>query len=554
MSTHRFFNSFGVFSCRYRTWTGANPNVKVALCTYRTPEEEKAGSDDQDKTVVPPTCLSRLIRCLPLAGLAAAIVGAGCGPQAGSKRLRAVNAALDMEAYRSHAPTIQDPLTLEEALDYAARYNIDAWIAAQESRFQHELATQSNLKMLPSLMAGTEYHERSRYDASSSMSIETGKESLEPSFSSEKRARTFDISATWNLLDFGISFLRARQQANRVSIAMERERRVRQNLALQVTRAYWRAVTARESAEQAERIGEEVSAMLEKIHKEIGDKTISRVDGLKQETSLLQRQDELRRYKQDHLKAKTELARLIGLSPGTPFTLARIDSSAPVEPSDFNAEELEWEALRNRPELFEKDLEQAISLDEARVAIAQMFPSPAMFWRFNYDDNRFLVFDQWNTVGIRASWDLLIIPQQIKQHDAIKLQTELVAKRRTAIAVAILTQLHLSLIDYAEALEQHEFSKTISQKCGNLLEAIQSQADEGKSHGGECLDHQMKYLKARAKYLSAYANVMISKARLLNTIGRGAPYRPDEEVAEETSDESEADVEATADVETWTED
>ncbi len=461
-----------------------------------------------------------------------AVAGIGCAEHASLTQTRMTNASLDMDAYRTRAPVIQHPLTLEDALDYAARYNLEVWIVAQESALQYELATQSKLKMLPSLMAGSETHSRSNFDASSSQSLLTRKQSLEPSFSSEKRGGTFDISLTWNLLDFGISFLRARQQDSRASIALERERRVRQNLALEVTATYWQAVTTRESANDARRITEEVTVVLSNIRKQIEDKAVSEIEGLKQETSLLERLDELRRFERNYLKAKTRLGKLIGLPPGTDVDLADVDLDKPIEPLAYDIEKLELQALHNRPELFEKDLEQAISRDEARIALARMFPSPAMFFQFNYDTNRFLAFEKWHNMGVRASWDLLSIPQQIKQRDAINIQTELVAKRRVAVAVAILTQLHLSLIEYEEALEQHHFAKTISEKCGSLLEAVESTAAEGKSHAGESIGHKMKYLKTRAKCLTAYANVMTSKSRLFNTVGQDAQLLVDEAPAD----------------------
>ncbi len=449
----------------------------------------------------------------------------GCGPHVGLEQMRLTNAAFDMKTYRTQAPVISEPLTLEDALNYAARYNIDVWIAAHETRFEQELATQSTLKMLPSLMARSGYSDRSKFDASSSQSLESGEESLEPSYSSERYVRTFEIAATWNLLDFGISYLRARQQGNRVIVAMERERRAQQNLALQVTRAYWQAVTARVSAREAEQINEQVTATLKKIRQEVEEKSISEVDGLRRETSLLERQEELLRYERGYMKAKTELASLIGLSLGTALTLADVDFDEPVDEAAHDIEELEAEALHSRPELFEKDLEEAMSRDEAHAALAQMFPSPAMFLQLNYSSNRFYVFDHWNTVGLRASWDLLAIPQQIKQVDAIKLQTELIAKRRVAISVAILTQLHLTLIDREEALERRAFTKLVSEKSDMLLEAVESEVEEGKSHAGEAIDHKMKSLKARAKFLSAHDHLMNSNARLLNTLGRDLPCR-----------------------------
>ncbi|MBN1361590.1 MAG: TolC family protein [Sedimentisphaerales bacterium] len=363
--------------------------------------------------MVKSTFTTRSVRSLMIAAPALVLAPTGCAQQRGLQETRETNAAQDMRLYRSRAPTIEGALTLEDALDYAARHNIEAWIAAEEVRIQQESVTQMTLRMLPSLRLGTGHQERSRYDASSSQSLETGNESLEPSFSSEKRGTTFDISATWNLLDFGISFLRARQQENRASISMQRERRTRQNLAFQVVRAYWRAAAAKEIAGQAEFLNADISALLEKTRNEIAAKAISQVEGLKRETSFMQRQDELRQYEREYLSAKTELANLIGLSPNTPFVLAPVDFQEHVNTVQHDTVTLEWQALRSRPELFEKDLEQVISRDEAYVAIAQMLPSPAVFWRCAYDSNRFLAFRHWNTIGINASWDLLAVPHRL---------------------------------------------------------------------------------------------------------------------------------------------
>lgn len=417
-------------------------------------------------------------------------------------------------------PALAGPLTLQEALELAARHNIEVWLAAQQRKVEQELATHSLLKMLPSLLAGGESSRRSEYEASSSESLATGQESLEPSFSSEKEVNRWDVSGIWNLLDFGISYLRARQQANRVLIAAERERRVRQNLALEVTRTWWQAVTAREVARQADELAERVAAALDKLGRQVAEKAISEVDGLKRETMLLEQQEELERYKRSYLAAKAELAALIGLPPGADLSLAEVDLEQPPSPAEFDVEELEREALRRRPELYEKDLEEAISRDEARLALAQMLPSVSLFWRFDHDNNRYLAFKHWHTAGIRASWDLLTIPQQLAHHGALKHQTELVIRQRLAVAVAILTQLQLALIDYTDTAERLTLARAIADRHQALLLALQSAAGEGKSHGGETLDQELKALKARARYLTGYAALMTAEARVWSTIGR----------------------------------
>ena len=156
------------------------------------------------------------------------------------------------------------------------------------------------------------------------------------------------------------------------------------------------------------------------------------------------------------------------------------------------------------------------------MALAQLLPSVSMFWRYDNDNNRYLVFKHWQSAGFRASWDLLTIPAQLQQREVIKLQTKLVGSRRTALAVAILTQLHLSLLDCAEAAERLEVTGAIAERRQRLLTAIESAVTEGTSHDGECLDQRLKFLRAHGRYLRAFANLMVAEARLLNTVGRDA--------------------------------
>jgi hypothetical protein len=88
------------------------------------------------------------------------------------------------------------------------------------------------------------------------------------------------------------------------------------------------------------------------------------------------------------------------------------------------------------------------------------------------------------------------------------------------VAVAILTQLQLALIDYEEATERLVLTRAIAQRHQALLVAIESAATGGKSHGGETLDQELKSLKAWARYLAGYAGVMTAQARIWNTVGR----------------------------------
>jgi outer membrane protein TolC len=461
-------------------------------------------------------------------GAAAGLLLAGCAPQPDREQARAHFAELDLAAYQQRAPQIDGPLTLADALRLATNHNVEIWIAEQEHQFHVEMETQARLRLLPSLTLGFDSRERSELDVSSSRSFETERESLEPSYSSERNTRRYDIGTTWSLLDFGISFFRARQAGNRALIAEERERRVRQNIALEVVQAYWQAVTARAVSREAAHIAKEVDRQLAMITQEIDEQATPRVSGLKRQTLLLEQLEELKRYKRAYLSAKAKLATLIGLTPGTEFTLADVSLDAPPEPLDADVPTLERRALLERPELYEKDLEQLISRDEAYIAIARLFPNFSLLWRYDWNDNPFLVFNEWGTIGMRASWDLLAIPHQLQQHKALELQTDLLGRRRTAVAVAILTQLHLSLIEQHEAVEQHRHARRIADARRALAAAVESAASEGTSHAGEALEHRVRYLKAQARALSAHAGIMTARARLLNTLGNSLAEQADQ--------------------------
>lgn len=451
----------------------------------------------------------------------------GCASHLDPVATRRDNAALDLAAFHANGPEITTPVTLDDAIEYALQHNIDVWVAAQERRFQEELATHATLKLLPSLSLGQDYSQRSNRDAASSRSIITDQQSLEPSYSSERLRETYDVTATWNLLDFGISFFRARQQSSRVAIAVERERRARQNLALAVQRAYWRAVTTRETAEWAERIETGVAAQLAALREQIDAQTVARADALREQARLLELTDELRRYTTGHAAAKVELAALMGLAPGAAYELAPLTLDCVVRHAEFDVAELEHAALLNRPELFEKDFEHAISRDEVRLALLRMFPHISLYWSFNRDENLFLVHNEWNTLGIRSTWDLLTIPQQIQQSRAYERQTELIERQRMAVAIGILTQLRLALIEYEDAFADYELTGRISDTRGALVAVMESAAADGKVESAATLAERLRYLKARAKHLSLLAEVKLAEARILNSVGHapsvGAP-------------------------------
>ncbi|MCC8189218.1 MAG: TolC family protein, partial [Planctomycetes bacterium] len=123
----------------------------------------------------------------------------------------------------------QTPISLPEAVARAVKYNLDHKLSLMEAAFHVGQLDVANLSMLPRLAVNAGYSWRSNEAASQSMSYRTRTQSLEPSFSTEMTHVTSDLSLSWTLLDFGLSYFQARQQADRVMIMQERRRRIVNN-------------------------------------------------------------------------------------------------------------------------------------------------------------------------------------------------------------------------------------------------------------------------------------------------------------------------------------
>ncbi len=109
------------------------------------------------------------------------------------------------------------------------------------SQQQLELA---RYDMLPQIAMSAGYVGRSNTSASSSRSVETGRQSLEPSTSLDQNRDVADLTMVWNVLDFGVSYVSAKQRADQRWIADERKRKVVHTVIQDVRSAYWRAVAA----------------------------------------------------------------------------------------------------------------------------------------------------------------------------------------------------------------------------------------------------------------------------------------------------------------------
>ncbi len=416
------------------------------------------------------------------------------------------------------------PMTLQATINYALEHNLDAAIAAQKTALKREALTGAWWRMLPSLMLNGESSRQNHYVPSSSMSWETKKQSLEPSISHDKDTNTFSAEISWNLLNLAVDFQRMQQADNQLHISEYDLQRAKQNLVLDITRAYLDCAIAKKAMKEANTLIAQAQKRQQILEQE-GAKAISKPsEVLNSKISIYQLQDNLRRYRLEAEKQWQRLAKLLGVSPQTEFIFVPIDMPGQVavlEASGENLRNLEHEALSQRLEMFRLDLEERDAIKDANIALTQLLPSITPFARYSYDNNSYLSRNEWANAGLRLSWDLFTIPRLFFEKRGGDKKAELVRKRRQAQALAVVVQLNLALAEYRDAREGLEIARNLAHANGELKEIISRNVALGMGGDGTMLlKTSENHLQAEVRAMRALADVMVAKARVYNSLGR----------------------------------
>jgi len=125
---------------------------------------------------------------------------------------------------------------------------------------------------------------------------------------------TTDIGFSWNILDFGLSYVRAQQQADKFLIAKEKEKKVEHNLTQDIRRAYYQAVSAQDLLKRIQPMMVEVKQALNDS-KQIQDQRVGKspMEALSYQRELLDILRSLHTLESGLISAKTRISRINGI-------------------------------------------------------------------------------------------------------------------------------------------------------------------------------------------------------------------------------------------------
>lgn len=456
---------------------------------------------------------------LLLAGCATLLAGAcTVQPRAFTAVETAARVATDRAVLYAQQEPFHGPVTLEEAFARALRYNLDARLAAHEQALQNRQLSLAPFDMLPRVTASAGYVTRDRELATRSFSRSTGRVSPDTFIGTDRNRNVADLGFTWNILDFGASYLQAHQQADRALIAAERRRRTIHNLLQEVEGAYWQAVAAERIQPRLQTTLEQTRAALATVERLERSRALAPAEALRAQRELLEILRQLESVGDDLGIVRARLSALMGMPPGSAYTLPTAPDPAQTAalPPLPQLEEL---ALTRRPELREAAYDARIVALEARRNLVRMLPGITLNSSLNFDSNSFLLYNSWAEAGARLAVDLVRLASLPQTLELNATQRELAETRRHALSMAVLAQVHVAALQLARAEAQHARAvrlDDVEQRIARL--AGQRRAEETGSELDRVRDTASALLSELRRH-RAFAELRSARATMDATIG-----------------------------------
>ncbi len=380
--------------------------------------------------------------------------------------------------YENQAP-IEGSLTLGDVLARAIHYNLEYRAEMLNNSISHKQYELAKYDMLPSLAADAGYVSRSNVSASRSVSIFTNNETLEPSTSQDRDHIISKLKFSWNILDFGVSYFQAKQEADRALIAINSRKKVLNSIMQQAMSAYWNAYLAQELKPKVDSTLIDARKAVRNIDTGLAAKAYpSPVDALKLKKQLVESINALESINDVLGKSTAALKSLINARSVAHLELKGFNIESKLPAIFDNRERLELLALEQSLDVQNQMYNARIEYNETKKAFARMLPGIELSFNNHYDSNSFIYNNHWGEAGLQVSFNLLKLASSKDTLETAELREALVKQKRLALNMAVITRMNLAMNQYESSvrkMKQVETLKDIDEQINSMTNNTENQ-------------------------------------------------------------------------------
>ncbi len=417
----------------------------------------------------------------------------------------------------SEQEPIAGSIDLYNAMARALKYNLDHKVEIYESSLRVRELDLAHFNLLPNVVANAGYAGRDNPLASSSFNLATNTQNFGASTSQDQRLRTGDLTFSWHVLDFGLSYIRARQAADKALIAEESRRKVVHRLMEDVRTAYWRAFSAQKLVGKLAQLERRTRTAIASASALSDDRTTSPITAITYKRELIEIQRILQELQRELSVAKFQLAALMNVKPGAHFTLVAPAAGTQLALPASDGDGMVRLAIENRPEIRDVEYRKRINANEAHAALLELLPGVQLFAGPNYDSNAFLLHEHWLSWGAKASWNVIKVFQYPARREVVHGQDAVLDQRALALTMAIMTQVHVSRARLAHFKREVEIATAYHTTQQELVQSIRSEHAANKVSEQTLLREELNGAVgevrldiAKSGLQGAYANLIAS--------------------------------------------
>jgi len=424
-------------------------------------------------------------------------------PEETSPAERATRAEQDLAEVRAARYVPTGPINLYEAMARAVVLNIEHRVQQIEQDIAEAELEQRNYELLPEL----------------DIDVGATRQDQQTSVIQDRNVKTLNVGFAWNVLDLGVSYARAQQQANQVLIARERRRKAFNDILRDVRLAYWRAASASRLIREARIISARIQAGIVFSERMQASQVRDARTTVIYRRALLDSVRHVVAFRREISEVKAELGGLLRIPPGVEFTVLEPREIYQLPSVPWNTAEMERFALENRAEMRSADYQAQADEWRAREMVYDLLPGLDLNIGNNYSTDSYLLTNGWSATGAQLGFNLFNLFSLPGRRQAVETQAELAQVKRTALAMAVLTQVHLSQRQYSDAIYQFALTQRIGDADRRLTNLVHREAAIVQGGYLEAIEAAARALRTGLEEHRAFTEVVRAHSHLMHAVG-----------------------------------
>ncbi|HOP74203.1 MAG TPA: TolC family protein [Bacillota bacterium] len=389
-------------------------------------------------------------------------------------------------------------LTLEKALELAYQNSKSLKAASQKVSIAREDLKKAEAAFVPSV----------------DYSFGLLKYGEEQQLTQSDEGASGSINATWPIYTGNKLELALQIAKSQLSIALENERQVKQELTYNVKEAYYRVWMAEELLKVAQSSYANLDQHLMKVKQLYNVGNASKYDVLQAEVQKESLKPQIIKAENNVTLAKLALATLIGLDKNNSFTVQHHETE--IQPNPLpSTDQLIHLAYNNRSELKQLKLQHQIVNCQVKLAASEYKPNIYISGSYGFESSKWSPND-WDPqfkliLGIQGNFYKATVKPEV---ESAKGQLELLTIQENDLKDSIHLQVEQAVQNILESTETIKANQANIELAKESLRMTQARYDAGMATTMDVTDAQLALDKALTGYYQGISDYLIACAKL----------------------------------------